>query len=247
MLGLLGATVAILIGASGVTSAGGTNMVQRATPSASSSAQLTSDGELSSLGSATAWINSPPLTAAGLRGKVVLVEFCTYTCINWLRIQPYVAAWAEKYRDRGLVVIGVHSPEFDFEKNLGNVRRAAKQLGVAYPIAVDSDHSIWRAFNNEYWPALYLIDAKGEIRYHQFGEGKFARSERMIQELLAEASNKGVGQDLVSVEGRGFEAAADWTNLSSPENYVGYGRTENFASAGGPAATSPKFMSSPIS
>ena len=131
------------------------------------------EGNLPSLGSATGWLNSPPLTAAGLRGKVVLVEFWTYTCINWLRTLPYVRAWADKYKDRGLVVIGVHSPEFAFEKNIDNVRRAAKALRVDFPVAIDSDHAIWRAFKNAYWPALYFIDAQGRIRHHQFGEGEY--------------------------------------------------------------------------
>jgi thiol-disulfide isomerase/thioredoxin len=201
--------------------------------------------DLSSLSSATAWLNSKPLTAAGLKGKVVLIEFWTYTCINWLRIQPYVAAWAEKYKDRGLVVIGVHSPEFGFEKNLENVRRAAKRLGVNYPIAVDSEHEIWRAFNNQYWPALYLIDGKGDIRYHQFGEGEYEQSEREIQQLLTETGNKGVGNGLVSLEGQGIEAPADWVSLRSPENYVGYLRTENFASPGGIVADKSRVYAGP--
>jgi thiol-disulfide isomerase/thioredoxin len=227
---------AMLAGGSGTpidTLSGDKIMVQQTTPM---SARPSATGELSSLGSATAWLNSEPLTAAGLKGKVVLIEFWTYTCINWLHIQPYVAAWAEKYKERGLVVIGVHSPEFGFEKSLDNVRRAAKRLSVGYPVAVDSEHEIWRAFKNEYWPALYLIDGNGDIRYRQFGEGEYPETERMIQRLLAEAGDKGSGNDLVSVEGRGIEAAADWGNLRSPENYVGYERTENFASPGGAAA-----------
>jgi thiol-disulfide isomerase/thioredoxin len=189
-------------------------------------------GELRSLGRATEWLNSPPLTEAGLHGKVVLVEFWTYTCINWLRTLPYVRAWAEKYRDQGLVVIGVHAPEFPFEKNLDNVRRAAKELRVDFPVAVDNEHEIWRAFDNNYWPALYFIDAKGKLRHHQFGEGEYEQSERMIQKLLAEAGNTGVGSGLVSVEGRGAEAAPDWARLNSQENYLGAERTEGFASPG---------------
>ncbi|HET9001915.1 MAG TPA: thioredoxin family protein [bacterium] len=205
------------------------------TPGAVQSRPIPIEGELPSLGGATGWLNSSPLTAAGLRGKVVLVEFWTYTCINWLRTLPYVRAWAEKYKDRGLVVIGVHSPEFAFEKNAENVRRAAKDLRVDYPIAVDSDHVIWRAFKNEYWPALYFVDAQGHIRHHQFGEGEYEQSEMIIQRLLAEAGIGGIGDELVSVDGRGVEAAADWGSLKSPENYVGYERTENFASPRGPA------------
>jgi len=191
------------------------------------------EDELASLGSATEWINSPPLTAAGLRGKVVLIDFWTYTCINWLRQLPYVRAWAEKYKDQGLVVIGVHTPEFGFEKNLDNVRRAAKDMRVDYPIAVDNDYAIWRAFNNQYWPALYFVDAEGRVRHHRFGEGDYEQSERIIQQLLAEAGGRGIGRELVAVDGRGAEAAADWGSLKTPENYVGYDRTENFASPGG--------------
>ncbi len=193
------------------------------------------EGELSSLGRATEWLNSPPLTAAGLRGKVVLIDFCTYTCINWLRTLPYVRAWAAKYRDQGLVVIGVHTPEFTFEQDITNVRRAVKDMRVDYPIAIDNDYAIWRGFNNEYWPALYLVDGQGRIRHHYFGEGEYEQSERMIQQLLAEAGGRGVGHELVAVDARGIEAAADWDSLQSPENYVGYERTENFASPGGAA------------
>jgi thiol-disulfide isomerase/thioredoxin len=184
-------------------------------------------GELASLETATAWLNSAPLTAAGLRGKVVLVSFWTYSCINWLRSQPYLRAWAERYRDRGLVVVGVHSPEFGFEKNLDNVRRAARALRVSYPIAVDSNHAIWDAFDNQYWPALYFVDGKGRIQHHQFGEGEYARSEKIIQQLLVAAAYQGVGAELVSVAGTGLEAAADWSSLRSPESYLGSRRREN--------------------
>jgi thiol-disulfide isomerase/thioredoxin len=195
--------------------------------------RLPVEGEFPSLDSATEWLNSPPLTADGLRGKVVLVDFWTYTCINWLRTVPYVRAWAEKYRDQGLVVIGVHTPEFTVENNIDNVRRAAENMRIAYPVAIDNDYSVWRAFGNRYWPALYFIDAEGRIRHHVFGEGDYDESERIIQRLLVEAGAVGVGDDLVSVDGDGVEAAADWDSLGSPENYVGYGRTENFASPGG--------------
>jgi thiol-disulfide isomerase/thioredoxin len=191
--------------------------------------------ELSALGSATAWINSPPLTAAALKGKVVLVQFWTFTCINWLRTVPYIRAWQQAYRDAGLVVIGVHTPEFSFEHNLENVRRAAGEMKVSYPIAVDSDYAIWRGFNNQYWPALYLVDGMGKIRYHQFGEGKYAESERKIQDLLTESGAHPASDRLSAVEGQGIEAAADWTDLQSSENYVGYERTEGFASPGGSA------------
>jgi thiol-disulfide isomerase/thioredoxin len=191
------------------------------------------ESEFPSLGGATAWLNSPPLTPPGLRGKVVLVQFWTYTCINWLRSLPYVRAWAEKYKERGLVVIGVHSPEFSFEKDLDNVRRAAQAMRIPYPIVVDSDHVIWRAFKNDYWPALYLLDAQGQLRHRHFGEGEYERSERLVQRLLAEAGSGSVASEPVSVDGRGVEAPADWSSLKSPENYLGSERTAGFASPGG--------------
>ena len=168
-----------------------------------------------------------------MRGKVVLIDFWTYTCINWLRTLPYVRAWEEKYRDQGLVVIGVHAPEFSFEKDLNNVRRAVKDMGVDYPVAVDNEHVIWRAFNNQYWPALYFIDSQGRVRHHHFGEGSYEQSEMIIQELLAETGAGGFDSEPVSVDARGIEAAADWDSLKSPENYLGYDRTQNFASPGG--------------
>ncbi len=192
--------------------------------------------EFPPLSGATEWLNSPPLAPADLRGKVVLVDFWTFTCINWLRTLPYVRAWAAKYKDQGLVVIGVHSPEFEFEKNADNVRRAVKEMGIVYPIAIDSNHEVWRAFMNQAWPALYLIDAQGRMRHRYFGEGEYEQSERLIQQLLVEAGHADVERELVSVSGRGLEAAADWNNLRSPENYVGYARTEGFASPGGALA-----------
>jgi thiol-disulfide isomerase/thioredoxin len=190
------------------------------------------EGEMPSLGGANAWLNSPPLTTAGLRGKVVLVDFWTYTCINWLRTEPYVRAWAEKYKNQGLVVIGVHTPEFAFEHDVDNVRRAVKDMRVDYPVAIDSDYAIWNAFKNEYWPALYFVDAQGRIRHHQFGEGGYDQSERVIQQLLAEAGVGGIGHDLVTPDARGAEVAADWGNLKSPESYVGYDLAKHFASPG---------------
>jgi thiol-disulfide isomerase/thioredoxin len=208
-------------------------MIGCANEQSSKAIQLRIEGELPSLDSATEWINSQPLTAAGLRGKVVLIDFWTYSCINWLRSLPYVRAWAEKYKDQGLVVIGVHTPEFEFETNVDNVRQAAKDMRIDYPIAIDTDYAIWSAFNNQYWPALYFVDAQGHIRHHQFGEGEYEQSEMIIQQLLAEAGNGGIGHGLVSVDARDAEAAADWDSLKSPENYVGYERTENFASPGG--------------
>jgi thiol-disulfide isomerase/thioredoxin len=227
---LSAALLASAIAISSGTLAADRNVLQVVTPAAVS---LPVEGELSSLGSATGWLNTQPLTAESLRGKVVLIDFWTYTCINWLRTLPYVRAWAEKYKDQGLVVIGVHSPEFEFEKNFNNVRHAVKGVNVDYPVAVDSDHALWRAFRNEYWPALYFADAQGRIRHHQFGEGDYERSEKVIQQLLGEAGKTGIGNELVNVNGRGAEAAADWGSLKSPENYVGYERTQNFASPGG--------------
>jgi thiol-disulfide isomerase/thioredoxin len=208
-------------------------------PIACAASRTSTEDEMPSLGSATQWINTQPLTAAALRGKVVLVQFCTYSCINWLRTLPYVRAWADKYKKQGLVVLGVHSPEFAFEKDVENVRRALDHMRVEYPIAMDNEHSIWRAFRNEYWPALYFVDAEGRIRYHHFGEGEYEQSERRIQQLLSNAGSRDVGRELVSVEGTGVEASADWGNLKSPENYVGYARSENFASPSGAARDKP--------
>jgi thiol-disulfide isomerase/thioredoxin len=202
--------------------------------------------ELTSLERADAWLNSPPLTAPALRGKVVLIDFWTYTCINWLRTFPYVRAWAEKYREQGLVVIGVHAPEFSFEKDLNNVRRAVQDLRVTHPVAVDNDHTIWRAFRNQYWPALYFVDAQGRVRDHHFGEGSYERSERMIQQLLAEAGAGAVSRAPVAVEGRGIEAAADWESLKSAENYLGYQRTQSFASPGGAVPDQARVYAPPL-
>jgi thiol-disulfide isomerase/thioredoxin len=192
--------------------------------------RLAVEGPMPSLDRATSWLNSDPLSATELRGKVVLVDFWTYTCINWIRTAPYLRAWSEKYSRHGLVVIGVHSPEFAFEKNTENVKWAVEQMNIRYPVAVDSNHSIWRAFDNNYWPALYFVDAQGRIRSHQFGEGDYARAEQIIQQLLIEAGATGVDRGLVTVDPRGIELAADWRNLRSGERYLGYERTENFAS-----------------
>ena len=196
-------------------------------------APLPVEGRMPSLDRATEWVNSPPLTPADLRGHVVLVNFWTYTCINWLRTLAYLRAWADKYKDQGLVVLGVHTPEFDFERDLGNVRREVQDLRVGYPVAVDSDYAIWDAFGNRYWPASYFVDAHGQIRHHRFGEGDYEQSEMVLQQLLAEAGSGGTDQDLVSVEATGVEAAADWASLRSPENYLGYERTDNFVSPNG--------------
>ena len=202
--------------------------------------QLTVDlpieGELASLDGATGWLNSQPLSTESLRGKVVLVDFWTYTCINWLRTLSYIRAWAETYEQHGLVVIGVHTPEFPFEEDVDNVREAVKEMAVEYPVALDSDYAVWSAFNNSYWPAAYVADAQGQIRHHRFGEGGYEELERVIQRLLGEAGRGGAGDELVSVAADGFEAQADWANLGSPETYLGYEQAQNFAS---PAGASP--------
>ena len=196
-------------------------------------APLPAEGHLPGFAGATGWLNSEPLAAEGLRGKVVLVDFWTYTCINWLRTLAHVRAWAEKYKDRGLVVVGVHTPEFPFEADIDNVRRAAEDMSVWYPIALDPDYAVWRAFSNHYWPAIYLADAEGRIRHHQFGEGGYDECERGIQQLLRETGVDGVPDDLVTATADGFEAQADWTNLRSPESYLGYAQGRNFASRNG--------------
>src|SRR5262249_10139852 len=195
-----------------------------AAAAASSRRDSASEGSMPALEGATAWLNAPPLTAADLRGKVVLIDFWTYTCINWLRTLPYVRAWAEHYRNHGLILIGVHTPEFPFEHDLENVRRAVKDMQVMYPIAVDNDYAIWDAFNNHYWPAMYFVDAQGSIRHHQFGEGDYEGTERVMQQLLTAAGHGSVGHDLVAVDARGPEVAADWGHLASGETYVGYER-----------------------
>ena len=203
--------------------------MQNATHSAS---QLPVVGELPPLSGATEWLNSKPLTPAGLRGRVVVVEFWTYSCVNWRRTVPYVRAWADKYRDQGLVAIGVHSPEFSFERDVESVRREASDMKINYPIAIDNDFALWRAFGNQYWPALYFVDARGQIRHHQFGEGEYELSEIVIQQLLAETGAQAISREPVSVDPTGFELAAEWDDLKSPETYLGYDRTQNFASPG---------------
>lgn len=218
------------IGALVLITAKDTNVIRQLTHPAT---QLPVEGELPLLGGATGWLNSAPLTAAGLRGKVVLIDFGTYSCINWQRTLPYIRAWAAKYKDHGLVVISVHTPEFTFEHKVDNVRWAVQEMRLEHPIAIDNDYALWQAFDNHYWPAQYFVDAHGQIRHHHFGEGDYEQSERIIQYLLAEAGFGGINQDLVSVDARGPEVAADWNSLQSSENYVGYARTENFASPGG--------------
>ena len=210
---------------------GAPSMSMTGTSAATKTAVAKSDeGDFPSLDGAVEWINSPPLTPQGLRGKVVLIDFWTYSCINCLRTLPYLRAWAAKYREAGLVVIGVHTPEFAFEAKTDNVKRAVRDLKITYPVAVDSDFAIWRAFFNQYWPAHYFIDAQGRMRHHHFGEGDYAESERVIQQLLAEAGNKDVEKGVVSVSESGALAAADEANIKSPETYLGFMRAKNFIS-----------------
>jgi thiol-disulfide isomerase/thioredoxin len=203
------------------------------------------EGRLPGFDDASGWLNSEPLSADALLGKVVLVDFWTYTCINWLRTLSYVRAWAEKYDNQGLVVVGVHTPEFPFERDVDNVREAVQDMNVEYPIALDPDYEVWTAFGNRYWPAAYFADADGRIRHHQFGEGGYDECERVIQRLLRDAGRDGVGEDLVTESGDGLEAQADWTNLESPETYLGYQQGHNFASPGGVTVDEPRSYSVP--
>jgi thiol-disulfide isomerase/thioredoxin len=190
------------------------------------------EGELAPFDGATSWLNSEPLAPQGLRGRVVLVDFWTYTCVNWLRTLPYVRAWATKYADAGLTVVGVHTPEFGFERDLDNVVAQSRSLGVEYPIAVDSAYGVWRAFDNHFWPALYLADGEGRIRFHHFGEGEYAMTEMVIQQLLVDAGVDDFDPELVDVDPHGLEVAADWRTLQSPETYTGYGQASGFAQEG---------------
>ena len=192
--------------------------------------RLGDEGAMPDLDGAMGWLNSAPLSRKSLRGKVVLVNFWTYTCINSLRPLPYVRSWATEYKDAGLVVIGAHTPEFSFEHEPTNVENAVRKLKVTFPVAIDSDYKIWRSFNNEAWPAQYLVDAKGRIRYHHFGEGDYGEIERVIQQLLKENGATGLASDTISVSGVGIEAAPDWTDERSPETYLGYRQAQNFAS-----------------
>jgi thiol-disulfide isomerase/thioredoxin len=207
--------------------------MMQAKPSIQSTEDLPVEDITPSLAGAQQWLNSDPLTIERLKGKVVLIDFWTYSCINCLRAIPYIRAWAEKYRDHGLVVIGVHAPEFAFEHNVDNVKKAIAALGIRYPVAIDNDFKIWRAFDNEYWPAHYFIDADGRVRHHHFGEGDYVESERVIQKLLVDAGNKNVPTGIVSVNASGAEAASDSVDVNSPETYIGYDRGERFVSPGG--------------
>jgi cytochrome c biogenesis protein CcdA/thiol-disulfide isomerase/thioredoxin len=216
-----------------------------AAPAESTSPVLQDEGPMPAIPGGVVWLNSPPLTRESLRGKVVLVDFWTYSCINCLRALPYIEAWAAKYRDSGLVVIGVHTPEFAFEKDRANVEKAVRDLKITYPVAIDSDYKIWRAFDNEYWPARYFIDGKGRIRYHHFGEGKYDESEHVIQELLKENGATGLSGSTVDVSASGVEAAPSNGNVSSPETYIGFRRAEHFASPESLAQDSRKIYSAP--
>jgi thiol-disulfide isomerase/thioredoxin len=195
---------------------------------------LFGNSRLPSFDGATGWLNSEPLTPAGLRGKVVLVDFWTYTCINWLRTLGYVRAWVDKYEEHGLVVVGVHTPEFPFERDVDNVRQAVEDMDVRYPVALDSEYEVWRAFDNRYWPAVYIADAEGKVRHHHFGEGGYEECERVVQRLLREAGSEGIPNDQVSVVPNGFEAQADWATLESPETYLGSDQARNFAQGAEP-------------
>ena len=205
---------------------------------------LSFEGRLPGFDGATGWLNSPPLTEADLQGKVVLADFWTYTCINWLRTLSYVRAWADRYADDGLVVVGVHTPEFPFERDVENVRWSVRDLNVDFPVALDSDYAVWDAFANRYWPAVYIADAQGRIRHHQFGEGGYEKCERVIKRLLRE-TGRDVADGLVDVAAEGLEAQADWTNLRSPETYLGYGLAPNFASPGGAELNEPRSYEAP--
>lgn len=202
-------------------------------------ATLEYESNLPSLAGATEWLNSEPLTPADLRGHVVLVDFWTFTCVNWIRTAPYRRAWDEKYREHGLTVIGVHTPEFPFERDVDSIRAAIDERRLAYPVAVDSDYAIWNAFANRYWPALYVADPQGAIAFHHFGEGRYDESEQVIQALLDQTGG------LVEVEAEGVEAAADWAALASPETYLGYERAERFASQGVAALAEPHTYTTP--
>ncbi len=197
---------------------------------AGDAAELPVEGRLATFDRATGWLNSEPLTPEGLRGRVVLVDFWTYTCVNWIRTLPFLRAWATKYAEAGLTIIGVHTPEFGFERDLDNIAAHTRAFGVEYPVAIDSDYGVWQAFANHFWPAVYLADSDGRIRFHHFGEGEYAMTEMAIQQLLLAAGASDVDQDLVTVEARGLEVAADWGTLRSPETYTGYGQASGFAS-----------------
>ena len=203
------------------------------------------EGRLPAFAGATEWLNTKPLTPTATHGKVVVAQFWTYTCINWLRTLPYIRGWADTYAKQGLVVVGVHTPEFGVEHDVDNVRRASHDLGVEYPIAVDNDYAVWSAFANQYWPALYIADAEGRIRHHHFGEGGYDRSEQVIRKLLADAGQKNLPAEPASVDVRGIELPADARNVRSYETYVGLARSEGFASPERAASDEPHVYTVP--
>jgi thiol-disulfide isomerase/thioredoxin len=239
---LLAVALPVAVTASMDSSAEDQGAMQKVAPAA---VHLTLEGEFPSLDGALGWINSPPLAPADLRGKVVLVDFWTYTCINWRRTLPYLRAWDKRYRQLGLVVIGVHTPEFPFEANADNIRWAVKDMRIDYPVAIDSRYGVWRAFSNQYWPALYLIDANGQIRHHSFGEGDYDRVEKIIQQLLSPTGFASIDATPAPIEASGAEVAADWRDLRSPETYLGTGQAENFASPGGAIVDEPHAYTAP--
>jgi thiol-disulfide isomerase/thioredoxin len=192
--------------------------------------RLPVESRMAPFAGATGWLNSEPLTPDSLRGKVVAVDFWTFTCINWLRTLPYIRAWSDAYAEQGLVVVGVHTPEFGVEHDLDNVRRAVLEMQIEYPVAIDNDYGVWNAFANRYWPALYIADAEGRIRHHQFGEGGYERSEYVIRQLLVDAGARDLAEDPATVVARGIETAADWQSVRSPETYLGLERSGGFAS-----------------
>ncbi len=203
------------------------------------------DAMIPSLLAATSWMNARPIAPRDLRGKIVLIDFWTYTCINWRRTAPYLRSWAERYGGAGLVLVGVHSPEFAFERDLDNVRQAVRELRIEYPVAVDNDFAIWNAFGNQYWPALYVFDSRGRLRHHQFGEGGYEEAERVVRQLLEEAGRRDLGARPAPLEARGAEAPAAWEDLRSAETYLGARRTQNFASPGGIVSGRPRRYEAP--
>src|SRR5437870_1123686 len=213
--------------------------------STSAGVHLPAEATLPPFTGATAWLNSEPLTPEGLRGKVVVADFCTYTCINWLRSLPYVRAWDERYRGEGLVTIGIHTPEFSFERNLDNVRPALDEMRVTYPVVVDNEYGVWNAFANHYWPALYFVDAEGRIRHHRFGEGDYERSEIVIRQLLADAGVDDLPGGLAPIDPYRDEVQADWEDLGSPESYLGYDQATGFDAGGDAALDKPHSYTSP--
>jgi thiol-disulfide isomerase/thioredoxin len=245
LLGSVATLSVVLLAAGGIPLK---NLFSRPKPGgsmASDAGPMLMHSQIPSLAGATGWLNSPPLTPSELQGKVVLIDFWTYTCINWRRTLPYLKAWAKRYGKSGVVLLGVHTPEFPFEHDVDNVRHQTKEIGVDYPSAIDSDFAVWRAFHNQYWPALYVFDAQGRLRHHQFGEGGYAEIEKVIQKLLVEAGLKDLDPRPTPVTAGGFELAADWSNVGSSETYLGEARTDGFASPGGIHTGERRLYSSP--